>query len=51
VLPGFLGIHRWGFAVTSLLMYQNEGSLIATFVIIGVLAVMGGFAVWRGWGI
>jgi hypothetical protein len=37
--------------MTSLLMFQDQGSLIATFVLIAVLAVIGALAVWRGWGI
>ena len=35
----------------ALLAYLNSGQLTATFIIIGVLAVLGGVLVWRGWGI
>ena len=34
-----------------LLAFTNQRQLIATFIIIGALAVLGGILVWRGWGI
>jgi hypothetical protein len=37
--------------LSALLAFTNQGQLIGTFVIIGALAVLGGFAVWRGWGV
>ncbi len=37
--------------MTALLAFTNQGQLAATFAIIFVLAVLGGFAVWRGWGV
>ena len=35
----------------ALLAYNNSGQVTATFIIVAVLAVIGGFAVWRGWGV
>jgi hypothetical protein len=35
----------------TLLAFQNQGQLAATFAIVFVLAVIGGLAVWRGWGV
>lgn len=35
----------------TVIAFAQQGSLIATFVIIGVLAVLCAFAVWRGWGV
>ena len=35
----------------ALLAFTNQGQLTATFIIIAVLAVIGGLAVWRGWGV
>jgi hypothetical protein len=35
----------------ALLAYQNQSELQATFIFIAVLAVIGAFAVWRGWGL
>lgn len=37
--------------MSTLLAFTNQGQLVATFAIIAVLAVIGAFAVWRGWGI
>jgi hypothetical protein len=37
--------------MSALLAFANQGQIVATFVIIFVLAVLGGFAVWRGWGV
>jgi hypothetical protein len=37
--------------MSTLLAFHNQGQLVTTFVIIAALAVLGGFAVWRGWGV
>jgi hypothetical protein len=37
--------------VSALLAFSNQGQLAATFAIIFLLAILGGFAVWRGWGV
>jgi hypothetical protein len=37
--------------MTALLAFTNQGQLVATFAIIAALAVLGGLAVWRGWGV
>lgn len=35
----------------TVIAFAEQGQVIATFVIIFVLAVVAGAAVWRGWGI
>ena len=37
--------------MSALLAFNNSGQITATFIIVGVLAVIGGLAVWRGWGV
>ena len=35
----------------TVIAFTEQSSVIATFVIIGVLMVLCAFATWRGWGI